>query len=202
MFRIVLRSLAAITALTLVATPAAAQQFSQGYQFLKAIRDEDGTKVNEILNRPGVRIVNTRDRVTGEGALHIVVKRSDPTYLRFLLQRDANANLQDDDGNSPMLLATNLGWVEGVRILIAYRADVNLANTSGETPLIRAVQSRNLELVRMLLAANADPDKADVLAGMSARDYALADSRAPAIKRALEEAARVSREGVSGPVLN
>ena len=202
MFRIVLRSLAAVAALIAFAAPAAAQQFSEGYRFLQAVRESDGAKVNEILNTPGARIVNTRDRNSGEGALHIVVKRSDPTYLRFLLQRDANPNLLDGDGNSPMMRATTLGWVEGVRILTTYQADPNVANARGETPLIRAVQMRNLEMVRVLLAANADPDKADLLAGMSARDYALADTRAPAIKRALEEAPRVSRTGVSGPVLN
>jgi hypothetical protein len=37
----------------------------------------DGTKVNKFLEDKSLRIVNTKDRGTGEGALHIVVKRTD-----------------------------------------------------------------------------------------------------------------------------
>ncbi|MFZ5748595.1 MAG: ankyrin repeat domain-containing protein [Pseudomonadota bacterium] len=194
---------AAIPAVLLaaVATPAQAQRFSDSYQFLEAIRKTDGSKVNEILADPQNRIIDTKDRNSGEGALHIVAKRSDDVYLRFLLQKGANPNLQDDEGNTPMLLAANIGWGAGVEILITYHADVNLGNSRGETPLIRAVQTRNLDLVRILLKAGADPDRADVIAGMSARDYAKADTRSPAITKLLMEAPKVSKRSVSGPTL-
>lgn len=194
---------AAIVAVTLAgAMPASAQHFSDGYQFLEAVRKADGTKVTDYLNEPGQRIINTKDRDTGEGALHIVVRRGDTTYLRFLLQRDANPNLQDKDGNSPMMLATNLGFDEGVRILITYKANVNLRNDRGETPLIRAVQLRDLELVRMLLDAGADPDSSDVIAGMSARDYARQDTRSPTIAKLLADAPKAgSKPEVAGPKL-
>ncbi len=183
------------------AAPAAAQQFSDSYQFLHAVSEADGAKVTEMLNKPGPPIVNARDVSSGEGALHIVVKRTDRTYLSFLLQHDANPDLRDRDGNTPLLLATNLNWLEGVRLLITYHADVDVANDHGETPLIRAVQLRNVQLVRELLDAGADPDKPDLLAGMSARDYAERDTRSPTIQRMLAEAPHRDRRAVSGPTL-
>ena len=60
------------------AAPAMGQQFtSPGYEFLKAVKDRDGTKVTDALNRPGNTILTSRDD-TGQTALHIVAKRRDP----------------------------------------------------------------------------------------------------------------------------
>jgi uncharacterized protein len=188
--------------LAVAATPATAQQFSEGYQFLEAIRKEDGTKVMEILNKPGTQIINTKERSTGEAALHIMTRKQSSVYVRFLLQRDANPNIQDHEGNSPLMVSVGQNYIEGVQILILYKANVNLRNSKGETPLIRAVQLRNLELVRMLLEAKADADQVDVIAGMSARDYAKADRRMPAsIVKALDEAPKSDRRSTVGPKL-
>jgi ankyrin repeat protein len=192
-------------AVMMIAAPLAAapaQQFSESYKFLEAVRKAEGNTVNEILNKPGQSIVNTRDRTTGDSALHIVTRRSDPTYMRFLLQKGANPNLQDARGNTPMMLAVEQNFGDGVDILIAYKGNVNLANSSGETPLMRAVQMRNFELVRTLLAANADPDQTDFVAGMSARAYAARDGRSPAIAKALADAPkRGTAANAAGPVL-
>jgi len=187
----------------LLAVPAAlpAQRMSDSYEFLKAVRDGNGTKVTQMLDKPGSTIINTRDRDSGDTGLHIVVKRSDVTYTRYLLSRGANINAQDERGNTPLVLAVGGSCGECVDVLIRQRANVNLANASGETPLIRAVQIRNLEIAQRLITAGANPDQADVIAGMSARDYAKRDTRSPAIARLLSEAPRASNRAVSGPKL-
>ena len=147
-----LRPLLILAAATL-ALPAAAQQQSQGYKFLEAVRKADGNTVISMLDQPGQRVVNARDVTTGEGAVHIVVKRGDSTYLRYLLQRGADPNLRDGNGDTPMLLAVQYGQPELVNVLATMRANANLGNNAGETPLIRAVQRRDLALVRAVLAA-------------------------------------------------
>ena len=196
------RALIAATAFALLPMPAIAQQFSDSYQFLEAIRKADGDKVTNFLNKPGTLIINTKDRETGDTALHIVARRGDITYLRFLLSKGANANATNRAGETPMLVATNQGFNEGVAVLLQVKANPNLGNTSGETPLIRAVQLRNIDLVRTLLAEGADPDKPDLLAGMSARDYARTDGRVPpAITKMLAEAPKRERKAVAGPGL-
>ena len=175
--------------LMLAAAPASAQQFSDSYNFLHAIRETDGTKVNKYLENKSLRIVNAKDRSTGEGALHIVTRRSDSTYLRVLLQQDdINPNLQDNRGNTPLIIAAERGWGDGVQILLKYGANVNTANTSGETPLIRAVQVHDIDVARQLLAAGANPDRTDNVTGKSARDYARDETRYPQIAKLLAEA--------------
>lgn len=191
-----------LAAALMLPAAAGAQQMSPGYLFLKAIRDEDGNKVNDILGQPGQTIINTKDRTTGEGALHIVAKSSNLTYLRFLLAKGANPNLQDNRGNTPALLAVESGSVEAINALAGRKANLNLGNSSGETPLIRAVQLRNLDMVRALVAAGANPDQADVIAGLSARDYARRDTRTPALLKLLDEAPTAKpKAAVAGPRL-
>ncbi len=150
--------------------PATAQG-SEGYQFLKAVKERDGDAVNAALNKPGTVIVNTRDITTGETSLHIVTQRRDLTWLRFLLAKGANPNLEDKNGTTALQLAANLGFVEGVEALVGRGAHIDHANSSGETPLISAVHRRDIGMVRMLLENGANPDRNDN-SGRSARDYA------------------------------
>jgi len=185
-------------ALLVLALPVAAQQFSDSYNFLKAVREQDGTKVTDMLNAPGQTIVNARDS-KGEAAIHIVTKRRDRVYLNFILARGGNPNLQDGAGNTPMMLAVEAAWPEGVALLLSKRADINLGNNGGESPLIRAVQRRDTEMVRTLINAKADPDQRDRLAGMNARDYAARDTRSPVIAQLIKDAPAVQKRAVSGP---
>jgi ankyrin repeat protein len=100
-----------------------------------------------------------------------------------------------------MLIAVANGFDEGVEILVRYKANPDAANSSGETPLIRAVQMRRFDMVRTLLAAGADPDKTDIAAGMSARDYAKRDTRSTAIAKLLVDAPKKAARRSVGPVL-
>jgi len=185
----------------LVAPTAVQAQFSESFNFLKAVKDRDGNKVTEFLNKPGsgAVIVNTRDGSTGETALHIVTAGRDATWLGFLLARGATPDIRDGRGNTALFIATQLGWVEGIQTLLARRAGVDVTNASGETPLIRAVQNRDLASVRLLLAAGANPNKPDNAAGLSAKEYAARDTRASAILKEINEAKPVAVKPVQGP---
>jgi ankyrin repeat protein len=188
------------TAMIVTAAPATAQLGqSDSYQFLQAIRESKGDEVNKLLDKPGTVIVNTRDRQSGEAALHIVAKRGDTTYVNYLLARGADPNIRDGQGNTPLLVAVNNGAGGVIDLLVKGGANVNLGNGSGETPLIRAVQRRDLSLVRILLAAGADPDQSDRIAGLSARDYAHQDTRTPALAKVIDETPKKPRRAVSGP---
>ncbi|OBV10201.1 ankyrin repeat domain-containing protein [Erythrobacter dokdonensis] len=162
---------AILPALALVlAVPVAAQFQSEGYQFLEAVKDRDGDKATDMLNKPGTQVVNSRDLTSGDTGLHIVVQRRDALWTRFLLQRGADPNIRNKKGLTPLQMATTLGFVEGAEALIKGGADVNVGDQTGETPLIAAVHQRNTELVRVLLDKGADPDHNDN-SGRSARQY-------------------------------
>jgi ankyrin repeat protein len=198
---IVMRLLSvAVIGLAMVTTPAAAQ-FSDSYKFLKAVRDQKGQEVTEMLGDKGSTLINTRDIKSGEAALHIVIKRRDATWVNFLLAKGAKADIRDNAGDTPLLMAARIGFVDAVPLLIGQRANVNEANGRGETALILAVQNRDLAMVRQLVALGADPALKDSVIGMSARDYAVRDSRSPAMIKVLDEAKPVVKKSVAGPKL-
>lgn len=160
-----------LAAVMLASAPAGAQMFSDGYKFLKAVKDKDGTVATEMLDAPGSTVVNARDLTSGETALHYATQRRDLTWINFLAQRGANPNIRDKNGVSPLMIATRLGFNEGVAALIEAGANVDVATDTGETPLISAVLKRDTGLMRMMLEGGANPDRTDN-SGRSARDYA------------------------------
>ncbi|HYJ83004.1 MAG TPA: ankyrin repeat domain-containing protein [Allosphingosinicella sp.] len=192
------RALAASIILMLAAPASAQMNFSDSFEFIKAVRERDGAKVTELLSEPGSTVINTRERGNGEGALHIVVRGRDLNWLAFLLGKGARPDIQNNRGDTPLTLAAQIGWVEGVEQLLARRAGVNLPNGRGETALILATQRRDVALVRLLLAKGADPKRTDNVAGMSALDYAQQDPRAAAVLKLLEAKAAPARP-VAGP---
>ena len=151
--------------------PLQAQSQRDGYKFLEAVKKREGDEVTRFLDEPGSVLVNSRDITSGETALHIVTQRRDPVWLRFLLAKGANPNIADRKGTTPLQLAAQLGFVEGVEILAERGAAVDVPNSTGETPLIAAVHRRDGPLVRLLIAEGADADRADN-SGRTARDYA------------------------------
>ena len=185
---VVFRKLALLVlgALALAAAPAAAQM-TDGYNFLKAVKDRDGTKATEFLNEPGSTLVNTRDISSGETALHIVVQRRDETWTKFLLERGANPNAADKRGVTPLALAANLGFIEGVERLLKRGARIDVANSAGETPLISAVHRRDIAMIRLLLKNGASADSTDN-SGRSARDYARLMGGAAGVTAEIERA--------------
>lgn len=182
-----------------VVAPAAYAQFSDSYNFLKAVKDRKGEEAEKFLSEPGSVIINTRDGSTGETALHIVIQRRDSSWLGYLLQKGANPNLADKKGTTPLMLATQLGYVDGIDWLVRKKAVVDQTNRSGETALILAVQLRNPEAVRALLKAGANPDKTDSRAGYSARDYAKQDGRASAIAAIIESNGKADAAATTKP---
>lgn len=188
-------------ALLVVAVPVAAQSYSDGYSFLKAVRERDGAKVTELVSEPGTTVINSKDRGSGEGALHIVTRARDFAWLNFIMGKGARLDIQNSQGATPLSIAAQIGWLEGAELLLRYRASVDLANGRGETPLILAVQRRDLAMARLLLSKRADPKKTDSAAGLSAIDYAVRDGARSAQILKLLQAPPAAAKKVAGPKL-
>ena len=175
-------------AVALLAAPVAGQNFSDGFTFLKGVRERDAATVQNLVSTPNAAVLNYRDQSNGEGALHILVRGRDLTWLAFLLARGARPDLQANDGTTPLIMAAQIGWGEGAHQLLSRGANPNVANRNGETPLIYAVRRRDLAMVRLLMSQRADPNLTDSLSGYSALDYARQDPRAAMVLRELEQA--------------
>lgn len=184
-----LATLSAALAVAVLAAAPAAAQFSDSYNFLQAVEKRDGDKVTKLITDNDSTIVNTRNSDTGETALMIVVKRRDTTWLRFLLGKDADPAIADRQGMTPLMHAAMIGYTDGATLLLDNGAPIDQANRRGETPLILAVQANNPSMVRLLVRRGANPDKADHIAGLSARDYAKRNDRSGQLAALLDEKA-------------
>lgn len=164
-------------------------QMSDGFKFLEAVRKREGAKVEQVLSEPGSTLINARDVTNGQTALHIVTARRDTTWMTYMLAKGANVNAKDVRGVSPLVLACNLGFIEGVQLLVDRGARIDEPNDAGETPLISAVHRRDTAMMRVLLKAGADPDRSDN-SGRNARDYAKLSSNGTALLSEIEANAK------------
>lgn len=171
-----------------------AQSYSDGYKFLEAVDEKDITEVEKLLGKPGSTLINSRDVTSGRTGLHIAAARRDLVWLVFLANKGANPNIADNRGVTPLMLASQLGFYEGVQALITAGARVDTPNEAGETPLITAVHRRDTQMMRVLLEAGANPDRSDN-SGRSAREYAELEG---SNSRTLAEIDRSARDGAGG----
>ncbi len=173
-------------------------QVSQGHKFLEAVRKKDLEAAKTMLSSSGAKstpgniIVNARDITTGDAALHVVIKRRDMGWLRYLVSNQADVNIRNNQGTTPLWLSVNTSFTDGALELIARGAKVNDPGPAGETPLIAAVHQKNLELARALIAAGADANKADN-SGRSAVDFALLSAKGTTLANEIEAAGRASK---------
>ncbi len=182
-----------------LATPAGAQ-FSDSFNFLKAVKDKDGAKATEYLKKPGNTVVNVKDSDSGETALHIVTRRQDATWLGFLLGNGANPDARDRDGNTALLLAAQTRWADGAATLLSVKAQPNGQNRLGETPLLKATQNRDVTMAELLVKAGANPDITDN-SGVTARSLAATDARASGIARLFKDLPVRTAKPAQGPSL-
>ena len=67
-------------------------------------------------------------------------------------------DVQDDDGNTPLMLAAYHGHAATVRMLIERGADVDLLNVRDQSPVAGALFKGEDEVVRLLIGAGAALD--------------------------------------------
>ena len=187
-----------------VAVPAAAQMKigGNGFQLIKAVKDNDAGAFNEITrqNRAQLNSAVLDYESDGETALQIAVRLDRRPFVNDLLFFGANPNKVGGNGETPLTMAVMGRNLDLTELLLRGRAQIDLGNRRGETPLIKAVLIRDLGLIQFLLSKGAKADKTD-FAGRSARQYAVADSRSPAITKALTEAPKRGARPVAGPKL-
>lgn len=68
-------------------------------------------------------------------ALHLACESRNTALVRLLLQHHARLNQRDEDGNTPLHNAVDMGFVEGVRLLLSHGANYRLKNNYGSTVL-------------------------------------------------------------------
>jgi len=188
-----------VIATALMSAPAVAQLTgSDGEAFVKAMHEGDAAKAIELIQKPGSTVVNYRGG-DGDAGLHIAMHNRNANWVGFLLSRDADPDIVDKNGDTPLIIASRIGFSEGAARMLMKHALVDKSNKLGETALIAAVQARQPAIVKMLLEAGANPDVADHASGYTAREYAKRDNRAKDIVT-LIETVKSAKKSTVGPI--
>lgn len=74
---------------------------------------------------------------------------------RFI-EKGSDVNLEDKDGNSPLVHAIKDNHLSIIKLLIRNGANVNMKNKEGNSPLVYAIQNNNLTVVKLLTENGAD----------------------------------------------
>ncbi|MEM9648785.1 MAG: ankyrin repeat domain-containing protein [Bacteroidota bacterium] len=88
------------------------------------------------------------------------VKLNQPTVLNQTLS-ELNANSTDASGTPLLVIASELGTLKVVKLLLSKGADVNAMNPAGHTALNRAIYFGRPEVINYLLAQGADVNRTD-----------------------------------------
>ena len=84
------------------------------------------------------------------------IEDDDLPRLCGLLAQGADVNVQNSDGNTPLILAAWLGNMESARLLLDNGAAVAMVNHGGDDALAWAAEYGHGEMVELLLAAGAN----------------------------------------------
>ncbi|MBN8221833.1 MAG: ankyrin repeat domain-containing protein [Spirochaetes bacterium] len=98
-----------------------------------------------------------------------MAKAGDNQGIAYALSKGANVNIVSGGRNdSALILATERGCVECVKLLLEHGADANIREIRGESPLFYALlpsrakaQRPNFQIARMLVSAGADVNATD-----------------------------------------
>jgi len=111
--------------------------------------DSEGVVKLLVENKANLTLVNKQKRTP----LHLAKKAK---IAELLIRARAKVNVGDENGNSPLILATSRGDEKVVQLLIENGADVDFSNFNGETSLHYAVANDDETIVDLLLQNGAN----------------------------------------------
>nr|XP_020663414.1 KN motif and ankyrin repeat domain-containing protein 4 [Pogona vitticeps]XP_020663415.1 KN motif and ankyrin repeat domain-containing protein 4 [Pogona vitticeps] len=110
--------------------------------------DEEMEVVKKLLKEGNV---NIRASQGGQTALILGVSHDREDMVKALLSCDADINLQDDSGLSPLMVASQYGNIEIVKLLLAHPGcDTTLTDKAGNSALSLALKSAHMEIAECL----------------------------------------------------
>ena len=117
------------------------------------------------------RTIFTHQWLHEEGATPFLraAQSGDMTLLRLLLDHGADPSIATEDLTTPLMVASGIGWVEGVtyewspaqtvdtvKLLLELGADVDAQNLDGQTALMGAGHKGRNDVVQLLVDSGAD----------------------------------------------
>jgi ankyrin repeat protein len=136
---------------------------------LLALEDERFEAADVLIGQPNLDL--KAENPSGMTALMLAVWHKRPEFVKRILQRGANPNHQDKDGDAAVHGASRFGEARILEMLLDAGANPNVKNKLGGTPLMWAVSYGQDEVVQILLSRGADPRIKD-MDGITAAGWA------------------------------
>jgi ankyrin repeat protein len=92
-------------------------------------------------------------------ALQRAVEKNRVKIARMLIDNDANINVKDENGITPLMTATLRNYPKMVRMLIISNADSRIEDKNGDTALIHSIRTNNMECFSILSNTYPEIDK-------------------------------------------
>jgi ankyrin repeat protein len=120
---------------------------------LEAVRAGDLNKVKELVC--GGADINAD--VDGYRPLVEAANKKHDEIVKYLLDEDADVNIQDKDGDTALTCASLRGSLEVTDLLIKKGAKIDIQNKQGKTALMYAIYGKHSGIVKHLLDKGANP---------------------------------------------
>ncbi len=143
---------------------------------------DGGTDVNQLS-------------VDGTTALHWAVYAKDLELVEMLLDEDADPNIRNDYGATPMTVASEHGNFAIMQALIEAGGDVESANSEGQTLLMAVARTGNTDTAALLLDNGANVNAMESWGGQTALMWAAAQQQPDMTKLLVERGADVNGRG-------
>lgn len=132
--------------------------------------------------------VNVRlQDLDGNSPLHVAVNHQSYGVMETLIETGGAAvNVQNNDGLTPLYLASQNGDEKAVKILLEAGANPNIASVEEAAPLHIAAANNFVKIINMLLAGGAYANAEDIC-GDSALHWAVREGREEAINALLQD---------------
>ena len=121
---------------------------------------EGNTDVARKIISSGIVDVNSMTG-TRETPLTLAAENGLKDMVQLLLDKGAEPNKPDQDGDTPLHTAAYLGYKDMVLLLLNRGADPNMADRGGHSPLHVAAREGYKDVVLLLLNRGADPNMED-----------------------------------------
>lgn len=118
---------------------------------------ESHLKIIKLLLSAGCR-QNVTD-LKANTILHFAVQTKNGYLLSFLLENCdvLSVNLPNSDGETPLHLAAQVGFVEGMQLLLEHDAAIEVEDSQGRTALVLSIMGNHIKCVQLL--QNSDQSK-------------------------------------------
>lgn len=119
----------------------------------KYVAEGNQEKVESLLKQNSYK-----DKSQLNSLVLLAMKNHRESVMLLLVVAGANPNVQNEDGESPLMVFSSFGPLERVRKMVESGAEVNHQDSQGATALVWAASNNESEIVEYLLSKGANPN--------------------------------------------